>query len=171
MNDLQVQRPDILARHDARTLAFLFDSDRTTEVAHVLCTWDGVHFKAREREQAHWMALSPVVYGDVLSLISDHGERIASPVVLAKALSEETAERGAAVWDQVVRIERGRWSDAAMIREAARFKEDYLRRVQGGPQADDIRREWAKWKAEHIVQPAADGRVQTDDDARPQSRE
>src|SRR4029077_2882402 len=63
---LGVVRPDVLARHDARTLAYLFDSDRSVETAYVLCTWDGLHFKAREREATtEWLALNPAVLGDI----------------------------------------------------------------------------------------------------------
>jgi hypothetical protein len=152
MNELRVERPAILARHDARTLGYLFDSDRTTEAAHVLCTWDGVHFKARQRETtASWLALNPAVYGDILSMASDEPTSIASPVVLAKALSEEAADRGARVWDLIARIERGNMRDAGLLDVAQRFKNEYVQNAQGGTQAEAIRLAWATWKAKHYT--------------------
>lgn len=92
---LGVERPDILVRHDLRTIAYLHDSDRTGDLARVLCTWDGVHFWVRERENADWQALNPAVLGDILALAApdDLQGHITSPTVLAKALSEEARAR------------------------------------------------------------------------------
>lgn len=154
LRTLQVERPDVLARHDARTLAYLFDTDRSAEVAYVFCTWDGLHFHVREHESAEWLALNPGVCGDILALASDDPAALASPVVLAKSLSEEATERGARVWDQLVRLERGALGDAELLATARNFKEAYLEQAQGGKQAEDLRRAWAAWKAKHYVQPA-----------------
>ncbi len=148
-HELDQHRPEVTARHDARTLAFLFDTDRTSEAAYVLCTWDGVHFKARSRESAQWLALNPALLGDILTMAAseDLGGPIASPVVLAKSLSEEAAEAGARIWDQLVQIERGNLRDAALLRVAQQFKNEYIQDRQAGRESEAIRKAWATWKS------------------------
>jgi hypothetical protein len=157
VDSLGVKRPDVLAQHDARTLAYLFDSDRFVETAFVLCTWDGLHFKAREREATEWLALNPAVLGDILTMAAaDDSGAIASPVVLAKALSEEAASRGARVWDQIASFERGSLTDARLISVAREFKDQYVQKAQGDTQSEAIRKEWASWKARHYTRPEAE---------------
>jgi hypothetical protein len=151
IRELDVARPDVLTRHDARTLAYLYDRDRRMDIAYVLCTWDGLQFKAREREAGEWLALNPAVLGDILAMAApeDLSGAIRSPVVLAKGLSEEAAERGARVWDHLVVIERGKMHDAKLLALAAAFKHEYIQRAQAGQQAEEIRKAWAGWKATH----------------------
>lgn len=120
----------------------------------MLCTWDGLHFKARERETTEWLALNPAVLGDILSMAaSDDSGPIVSPVVLAKTLSEEAAERGAKIWDQIATFERGALNEASLIKVAREFKEQYVQRAQGDRQSETIRKEWASWKARHYTRP------------------
>lgn len=150
--ELKVERPDVLITHDIRTVGYLHDSDRKGDVAHVLCTWDGVQFYIREHEEAVWQVLNPAVLGDVLALASPNGldEHIANPTVVAKALSEGAAERGAAVWDQLVRIESGAFFDAELLSQARAFKEDYIKRALPGS-SQSINRAWAEWKVKYYT--------------------
>jgi hypothetical protein len=140
-------------RHDVRTIAYLHDSDRVSETAQVLCTWDGVHFWVREKARADWQALNPAVLGDILALAEPEDLRghIASPVVLARSLSEEATQRGAEVWDRLVQIERGSTYNAQLLAQARAFKEDYIGKLQSGQATYDIGRAWAEWKAKHYT--------------------
>lgn len=158
IHQLEVTRPDVLVRHDVRTIAYLHDSDRTGDMAHVLCTWDGVHFWVRERESADWQVLNPGLLGDILALANpeDMQGQIASPTILAKSLSEEAAARGAEVWDRLVRIERGTLHDAELLAQARAFKEEYIARLQSGKAMRDVNRAWAEWKAMHYTKDSAE---------------
>ena len=157
IHQLDVERPEVLVKHDLRTIAYLHDSDRSGEMAHVLCTWDGVHFWVRERENADWQVLNPAVLGDILALaaVDDHPGHIASPTVLAKSLSEEAAQRGAEVWDRLVRIERESMHDAELLAQARAFKEEYIGRLQSGKATQSVNRAWAEWRSKHYTKTSA----------------
>lgn len=158
IHELKVERPKVLVRHDLRTIGYLHDTDRSGELAHVLCTWDGVHFWVRERENADWQVLNPAALGDIIALAATEDLRghIASPTVLAKSLSEEAAQRGAEVWDRLVRIERGRMHDAELLAQARAFKEDYIGRLQSGKATRNVKRAWAEWKSKHYTQESSE---------------
>ncbi len=154
LSELAAERPDVLQKHDLQTIAYLHDRDRTAAIAHVLCTWDGVHFWVREHDQAaQWHVLNPAALGDILALAvpEDFPGYIASPVVLAKSLSQGAAMRGAAVWDRLVRIERGNMNDAELLAQARAFKENYISRLQSQQGTREISRAWAEWKTKHYT--------------------
>ena len=156
IHDLGLNRPDVLVRHDVRTLAYLNDTDRSGDSAYVLCTWDSLHFRVRERESADWQVLNPPVLGDILSLAagSELGGHIAAPTVLARSLSDEAAQHGAEVWDTLVRLERGSMHDAELLAQARAFKEEYIGRLQSGQATQKVSVAWAAWKDKHYTKPA-----------------
>jgi len=122
-----------------------------TKEAHVLCTWDRLHFYVREHaKDAGWDAINPALLGDLLSLASteQHDTAIASPVVIAKIITEEAATAGAIVWDKLAKIEEGNLHDAELIKEAKRFKDDFTVKLQKGEILANLGKAWAKWKAE-----------------------
>lgn len=140
-------RPDITVRHDADVLAWLRGGAEDPDRFQVLATWDRV-LRELPRAPTGWEILDPVVLGDLLALAAPDAERPAdllSPVAVALAMSDEGARRGAAIWDALVQIERGRLSDADLLREAHAFKRDYLERTRGEPHARAIQEEWQRW--------------------------
>jgi hypothetical protein len=74
---------------------------------------------------------------------------VVSPLVIAKLISEEAAQRGAVVWDKLAAIELGNLHDAELLTEARRFKEEFVGRLNRGGRVEDIGRAWTVWKAEH----------------------
>jgi hypothetical protein len=152
INELQIKRPLVLMRHDARTLAYLYDQDRTSGIANVLCTWDSLHFFVRNHETAEWQALNPASLGDILSLAipaEEEKTRVMSPLVVAKTLSEHSTQLAARVWDQLVRIERGHLHDAQLLNQARQFKEEYIKALQEGRETGDVGSAWTRWKSSH----------------------
>lgn len=142
-------RPQVLMKHDARTIAYLHDRDRDSGEANVLCTWDGIHFWMRENEDAEWLVMNPAVLGDIFAIArsSDYEGHISTPLVLAKALSEEASRTGAMVLDTIARIERGSTFDAELLNQAKSFKEEYVSHAHQDKSVQAITKEWAKWKS------------------------
>lgn len=156
INKFGRERPRVLMQHDARTIAYLHDRDRSNDEADVLCTWDGVHFWMRERETADWLVMNPAVLGDVFAIArsSDYEGRLFTPVVLSMQLSEEAAEKGASVWDAIVKLERGSTSDAKLIESAKEFKKKYIEDKHSDYSSQDITKQWKKWKTENFANKA-----------------
>jgi hypothetical protein len=146
---LGLVRPQVLLKHDIRTLAFLYDQDGQAQDAWVLCTWDSLHFSARDATAAQWAALNPSAFADLLMLTApdDEGAAVTSPIVVAMSLSEEAAAmKGARVWDVLVRLTRQDSHDAELLAKAKTFKQDYLSRARASTRVQDIEREWTAWK-------------------------
>jgi len=97
--------------------------------------------------------LDPVVLGDTLSLAApgDQEVRIASPVVIALALSDEAEKRGAEVWDKLVAVEKDKLHDARLREEARAFKRAWLVEAERSARGRDLQEAWEQWKAEHLA--------------------
>ena len=151
IHELDIARPEVVIRHDARVLGYLFTQDAFAEIARVLCTWDSLHFWVREHEDASWDALNPALLGDLLSLAApeDSGGPIASPLVIARLMSEEAAAAGATVWDKLVKLEAGKLHDSELLEEAKRFKEAFVGQIQKGETIANLGQAWTTWKAAH----------------------
>ena len=149
IDKLERPRPKVLTRHDARTIAYLHDRDSDSGEANVLCTWDGIHFWMREHEDAEWLVMNPAVLGDIFAIArsSDYDGHISTPLVLAKALSEEASRIGAMVLDTISKIERGSTFDAELLNQAKLFKENYVSHAHQEKSVQDIAIEWAEWKS------------------------
>ena len=149
-----IRRAPILIKHDVRTLAFLYEQDRYPDRAWVLCTWDRLHVLARDAGAAQWIAANPAALADLLSLAGPADAETAplvSTQVFALMLTEEATELGAAVWDTLAKIDNNILHDAQLISLAQDFKRDYLRRVREGQQAQNIEKEWERWKSRHSL--------------------
>jgi hypothetical protein len=151
-HDDRFQRPKVLLDHDARTLGWLFDREADAQVAHVLSTWDRLHFLTRQARHAHRDVLDPIALGDILSLAAPEGHEmhLASPWVLALGFSDENAARGAEIWDALVRFEREGLHDARLRAQARAFKDAWLAEAAKNPQARDLQKAWERWKSEHL---------------------
>jgi hypothetical protein len=147
MHEQEIDRPRVVVEHDVRVLAFLGDASTGGGAAHVLCTWDNLHFVIRSRVQAEWLAVDPSSLADLLALTSqENAPSVHGASVLAMALSDAAARRGAEVLDRLVRIERGNLHDADLLRTAREFKANYVKRVVKGERVAPIARAWAEWK-------------------------
>lgn len=139
-------------KHDLRTIAYLCDTEKAASQAFVLCSWDRLLFRIREREAADWLVLNPATLGDTLMLVDPAPEGvITSARMLALSLSEEAASRGAKVWDSIAKIESGSDFDAALLAQAKAFKEDYVARGHGGGALRQIEEAWSRWKGAHLT--------------------
>lgn len=152
----RAMRPDVLLRHDTRTIAWLHSLPATAETARVFCTWDRLIFDLHEQISPVWDTLTPAQLGDVLALATpdeDDGGAPVSVLDVALSLADEDAEKGAMVLDRLVSIEKSALHDAELLAQARRFKEDWLRSTHVRPLEDA----WAEWKREHLS--AAPGSV------------
>lgn len=147
---LSLNRPQIVLEHDIRVLAALMEQNQFANEAMILCTWDSLHFWILQKESPNWDVLDPAVLGDILSLINPDNDdaMITSPLVLAKSLSEEVAHIGAAIWDDLVRIEHENLYDADLLAKAQAFKRTFMAQKQQGLSTGDIAQEWIKWKTQ-----------------------
>lgn len=146
-------RPDVLLRHDAHTVAWLHNLPATDATATVLCTWDRLIFDLHEQSAPVWEALTPAQLGDALTLAApdDDGGVAVSVLDVALSLADEDAEKGAAVLDRLVGIEKSALHDADLLTEARRFKEDWLRSTHR--RVRPLEDAWAEWKREYLSAP------------------
>lgn len=130
LSELEQTRSDTLLRHDARTVSYLMEKDKTPTSTHVLVTSDSLHLHVYANTDASdWHAMFPGTLTDLLGLARsgeamDHG---LSAWSIAMNLLEEQATIGAAVWDEIARINREDQFDAELLQTARQFRESYLR--------------------------------------------
>lgn len=147
----EIRRARTTLDHDAEVVGWLYDHEVEHDVINVLCTWDNLHSYLRQ-DSVNWDVLDPAVFGDVLSLAAPEAEdlRLVSPVVVAMTFSNAHAQRGAEVWDFLIRTERDKLTDAALREQAQAFKADWLSRASQDPRSQNIQRAWEEWKAAHL---------------------
>jgi len=148
INDLKFQRENLLLKHDAEVIGKLNQLAIEQAQASVLCTWDRMHFYVHEKGAASFDVMDPAALGDMMSLAlaTDTETSLLGPMVVAMQLSDEEAERGAAIWDTLAYIESGNLSDAELLQQAKEFKADYLRRHPSRLDRKDILSAWTRWK-------------------------
>jgi hypothetical protein len=147
-HELRINRTGRLLEHDASVVAYFIDSDAASDCARVFCTWDRLHLRLQTAAgRARWQVLDPPMLGDVLLLTrpDDVGE-LMTTVDIAMELSEEESERGAAVLDTLVRIEREALHDAELLNMARQFKDAYMQALRDSAAPEDMAEAWAKWK-------------------------
>jgi len=141
-------RPEVLLRHDARTLAWLDALPMSADATTVLCTWDRLIFDLHERRARVWETLTPAQLGDVLALAApdeEDGEPV-SVLDVALSLADEDAEKGAMVLDRLVSIEKSKLHDAELLAQARRFKEEWVLSTH----VRSLEEAWAEWKRDHL---------------------
>lgn len=120
-------REPLLERHDRRVLAWLSAAaEQDPTHAPLIVTWDRVLRRARP-ESAPGGALDPLAAGELLSFVAGTREPAMTARFASLQLTEVEAERGAAILDALVALERDKLSDAALLRKAQAFKRAYLR--------------------------------------------
>lgn len=147
-HEREIKRAGVVLDHDASVIAYFMDSSFETDVARFFCTWDRLHLHLETHTgRARWQALTPPTLVDLLLLTrpEDTGELITA-VNLAMELGDEDSERGAAVLDGLVRIERDNLHDASQLALAKQFKEAWMSAVRDKTAPDDLAEAWADWK-------------------------
>jgi hypothetical protein len=147
-HERRLTRSGRLLQHDARTIAYFMSRDGIDDVGRLFCTWDTLHLTLRSREgRARWQALDPVMLGDtlVLTRTGSTGELLTT-IDIAVELSEEDGERGAAVLDAIVRIEKESLHDAERLRLAQEFKDAYMQALRDEAAPEDLATAWTEWK-------------------------
>lgn len=147
--ELSLERPSRLLRHDARTVAFLAGLNPRSGKSALLCTWDGLHLQLDPPQGTSvFAALDPAMLADLLSLATTQEGHLMSGTILALELSEQASQQGADVLDAIVRLEGGSLHDAELLRRAEQFKSSYLEKLRSGARPDDLARAWAESKNE-----------------------
>lgn len=153
MDRLRIKRPTIVVEHDSRVIAYLHEKSVDPSIAHILCTWDKLHHAITESRDVNWDTINPATLSDILSLIqtSSDMEICTSIPFIAQSLSDKDAKRGAAVWDNLIKIEKENFHDADLLQAAREFKKSYLEKKKSIPEYAEIEREWANWKQKHSL--------------------
>ncbi|MDQ6948666.1 MAG: hypothetical protein M3256_21015 [Actinomycetota bacterium] len=148
--ELRLDRPAPTLAHDTRTIAALYELEQTLRATHVLATWDTLHLYAyRQETSIDWHVLEPPVLADLLALVrrdEDSGCTL-NPSYVAMALLEADAQRGAELWDHLIKIDRDLSHDADLIRLAFDFKNEYLVRHAGSFRRNAIAEAWQEWRS------------------------
>lgn len=147
----QEDRPSVTLGHDARTLAWMMEQEGVADVSSIFCTWDGLHHHLRRAGAHNIDVFDPMTLGDLLSLAApasrNSDEVFGSPAFVAQAMTEETAQQGARVWDRLAAIEKGNLSDASLRAKARRFKEDWLQqKSRDRSREESLPAAWARWR-------------------------
>lgn len=140
-------RAHILASHDQRVLAWLSKtSEHDPTHAPVIVTWDRVLRRARPIG-APGGALDPLAASELLAFVVGSREPAMTARFAALQLTEAEAERGSAILDALIDIEREALSDAALAQTAQRFKQNYLDDRELQSSATALERAWRAFKA------------------------
>lgn len=135
-------RQPILANHDRRVLAWLSESvEHEPTHALLIVTWDRVLRRARP-ENAPGGALDPLAISELLSFVSGSREPAITARFASLQLSEAEAERGSAILDTLIAIERNRLSDAELAQKARAFKQAYLQDQAIRLNVEELERAW-----------------------------
>lgn len=142
-HELDVEgRAPVLQRHDQRVLAWL---SATTESdprhAPLVVTWDRV-LRAARPESAPGSALDPLATSELLSFVAGTREPLITARFATLQLAEAEAEKGAAILDALIELERSGLSDAALVRRAQAFKRAYAHNPEIQQNAASLERAW-----------------------------
>lgn len=126
-HELNIERRDpVLERHDKQVLAWLASlAEDDPAHAPVVVTWDRVVRRARP-EGVPGGALDPLAVCELLSFLGGDDAPAETVRFAGLWLTEQEAERGAAILDALVAIERENLSDAELVVKAQEFRAQYL---------------------------------------------
>jgi hypothetical protein len=143
--EMKESRPAVLIRHDARVLSFLRSRALESGPASILATWDRTLLQACKKDQLDWWALEPSSLADLLSLTNTEGTAIAAVSwEISLSMSKDAEEKGARIWDALVKLEGEGLRDADRLARAQVFRQEYLERQQG-VSFQRIKTDWLKW--------------------------
>lgn len=135
-------RDMLLQRHDQRVLAWLSaTTEQDPKHAPLIVTWDRVLRHARP-ESAPGGALDPLATSELLSFVAGTREPPITARFASLQLTELEAEKGAAILDALIALERSGLSDAALAQKAETFKRTYINDPEIQENAASLERAW-----------------------------
>ena len=97
-----------------------------------------------------YCVMSPASLTDLTSVAraDDKSVPMAQLIDYVWMQSEASLKNSAQVWDELVRIEKGNLSDAALLSKASDFRQDYVANHQSDTDVEpvDVRSKWLQWK-------------------------
>ncbi len=137
----EAPRARITALHDQQVLAWLRDNDRPAGT--VLVTWD-----RRLPELARPGRLfDPIALLDLMGAFTDPDLPSNALGFVAQTLADEATDRASRVWDELVRLEQGGLSDAALAAKALAFKKQLVAGRDKDPDLHELREAWERARA------------------------
>jgi|GEM_PF-2180341 len=144
-------RPNVLIRHDACVVKYLSGTSVPAGYAKVLCTWDRIHSLFNQAGELGYFVLTPVAIIDLLSIGKKHENEYEITQLLdyAKFQNERQLNLSSFLWDELIKIEKGNFSDAELIIKAKKFKESYIKEYAfvETPDTKEIAKAWMAWKS------------------------
>lgn len=139
-------REPILQRHDKRVLAWLSaTTEEDPKHAPLIVTWDRV-LRAARPESAPGGALDPLAASELLSFVAGTREPPITARFASLQLTELEAEKGAAILDALIALERSGLSDAALAQKAQTFKRRYINDPEIRENAASLERAWREFQ-------------------------
>lgn len=147
--ELGLDRSGRLLAHDARAVADISARAAAGQHAVIFSTWDRLHLRLRTAGgSVEWNALTPAMLADLFALLGASEDDIAlSATDIALEFGDAEARRGAEIWDELVRIEKGQFYDAELLRRAQAFKSDYVESQRLASLREPLAAAWTTWKA------------------------
>lgn len=142
-------RAGMLLTHDAKVIGYLEGPTQEAGIAKVLCTWDSAHFRYNPDWETYCV-MNPASLTDLTSIARTDDRQVPMTQLIDYVWmqSEAALKLSSQVWDELVRIEEGKLSDAALLEKARAFRQEYLSSHQ--PSLDietkDVRSRWLQWK-------------------------
>ncbi|MGM0558149.1 MAG: hypothetical protein ACQEVA_17325 [Myxococcota bacterium] len=141
------KRPDIVLKHDIKTVNAVQKLATERGTIPVIVTWDRLLQRAAKDAHQSWWCMDPIHAAEILAFGKSDPSDVRIPLTTTLALDEPTATRGAEILDAVVRLERENMYDADLAELALRFKSEFAGR-QSDETGFQIAQEWQSWKAE-----------------------
>jgi hypothetical protein len=142
-------RAGMLVTHDAQVIGHLEGTAVEAGVVKVLCTWDSVHFRYNPNWETYCV-MNPAALTDLTAVAraDEKSVPMAQLIDYVWMQSEASLKNSAQVWDEIVRIEKGNLSDAALLSKASDFRQDYVAAHQPDTEVEptDVRSRWLQWK-------------------------
>jgi len=122
-----IDKPRILIGHDTQVLAYMRDKADRGQDSILLATWDQTLQEACRMDDYDWWCMDPLHAGDLMALV-EPGGRGSLGVDVALLFDDAHLKMAAAIWDQIVRIEKDNMYDSEVMRTAIKFKKEHLAR-------------------------------------------
>ncbi|WP_372826106.1 hypothetical protein, partial [Polaromonas sp.] len=115
-------------------------------------TVDSTKNQKYNRSWESYCVLTPVGLTDLFAVVKEPVSHrpIAQLVDFIRLQSDKALAMSAKVWDELVRIEKSGLADAALMKEARKFRQEYLAHsAQDSLLRPSIEKSWLRWKLEH----------------------
>jgi hypothetical protein len=147
-NEHQVDKPEVLVRHDVQMLAYARDRANKGHDAIIVATWDSTLQAACRVDAYNWWCIDPLHAGDLMALV-EPGRRGVMGVDVALLLDDVHLKQASRLWDTIVRIEKDNMFDAQLIDQAIRFRKQFMSRQDSDSAgAKAIAKAWTEFQQE-----------------------